>query len=467
MIFMPPRHGKSEFVSKYYPPYHLGAFPDHRILLSSYESDFAAHWGGAARNVVEAFGPELWGISVDGRSHAADDWNLKGRRGGMMTAGIGGATTGKGADLLIIDDPVKDQKAARSRAIKNDTWDWYRAVARTRLHPGGRIILIQTRWAPDDLAGMLLGDMEEGTGEEWVVLSMPAFAPEPRDESGNERPPDLLGRAPGEALWPEMFPVPDLEAIRDTVGSKWWSSLYQQEPVDVEGGLFKRGWFDIVDRAPEKIKTVRYWDMAATEEADGTDPDWTRGCRMSQDTQKPPHYYIEHFVSLRGTPKANEDLVRQTAQADGPAVRIFMEQEPASAGKSLIDHYKRNVIPKKRRFEGDHVTGDKELRATPLAAAAEAGRVHLVEGKWNLDFLDESEAFPFGAHDDMVDSASGGFAKLQTPAGNRPIGRGKSKAASSRYGIPQHLIDNQRRMRRAMRGRGGRSNPLDGLLPGQ
>ena len=177
------------------------------------------------------------------------------------------------------------------------------------------------------------------------------------------------------------------------------------------GGMFKREWFDIVDDYPADVRKVRYWDLAATNPKIGTDPDWTAGALM---TEKNGIYYIVSMRRTRTTPQGVEALIKQTAELDTRLVDIWIEQEPGSSGKHLIDHYQRYTL---RGFavRGHKTTGSKELRASPLSAAVEARNVKLVRGSWIGDFLDEADAFPYGTHDDQVDAASGAFEKISRP----------------------------------------------------
>jgi predicted phage terminase large subunit-like protein len=230
LVTVPPRHGKSLLCSHYLPAWYLGTFPDRRVILASYEADFAAGWGRKARDVLERHG-RLFGVSVRRDSSAANRWDLEGRPGGMVTAGVGGPITGRGADLLLIDDPVKNADEAMSPAVRQKAWDWYLSTAYTRLEPGGAAVLIQTRWHADDLAGRLLARAAEG-GERWEVLDLPALA----------REGDPLGRAPGEALWPARYPAAALEGIRAELGF-WFEALYQQRPAPEGGAIFRAEWF--------------------------------------------------------------------------------------------------------------------------------------------------------------------------------------------------------------------------------
>lgn len=212
LVTMPPRHGKSEFLSLYFPTWYLGVWPDRRVMLASYEASFAESWGRKSRDMMREVGCEVFGVRVRESPSAASHWEIEGREGGMSTAGVGGPLTGKGADLLIIDDPIKNAEEANSPTIREKIWDWYRSTAYTRLEPDGVVIVIQTRWHEDDLAGRVLRDADEG-GEPWRVVNMPAI-----DEAG--RP-----------LWPERFPIDKLRRIERTLSPYFWSALYQQKPI--------------------------------------------------------------------------------------------------------------------------------------------------------------------------------------------------------------------------------------------
>jgi len=398
MVFMPPRHGKSEMISKYFPAWYLGHHPDHRIILSSYEADFAASWGWKARNIIEEYGRDIFGISVASDSSARNRWDIANHDGGMNTAGAGGPITGKGAHLFLIDDPIKNSEEAHSEVKRDKLWEWYQSTAYTRLEPEGAIILIQTRWHQDDLGGRLLNEMERG-GEQWEVLNFPAIAEEN----------DILGRKIGDPLWSERYNLQSLENIRETVGQYYWYAMYQQSPYTKTGGMFERAWFEIVDTVPPG-RQVRFWDLAATEAKQGSDPDWTVGVLMVESSGS---YYIKDVVRVRKKPGDVEALIKQTAQMDGIETQIYMEQEPGSSGKGVIATYAKLLSG--YAFYGVPSTGSKMVRAQPLSAAASRGDVKVVNAVWLNAFLSELELFPNGAHDDQVDAAAGAFLQLNAP----------------------------------------------------
>ena len=395
LVFMPPRHGKSEMISKYFPAWYLGHHPNNRIILSSYEADFAASWGWKARNILEEYGGDIFGVSVASDSSARNRWDIAKHDGGMNTAGAGGPITGKGAHLFIIDDPIKNSEEAHSEVKREKLWEWYQSTAYTRLEPDGAIIIIQTRWHQDDLGGRILGEMDRG-GEQWDVLNFPAIAEED----------DVLGRKVGEPLWKDRYPLKALEQIRETVGQYYWYAMYQQSPYIKTGGLFERTWFEIVDAVPSGSQ-VRFWDLAATEAKKGSDPDWTVGVLM---VQAGDSYYVKDVVRVRKKPGDVEALIKQTAQMDGIETRIFMEQEPGSSGKGVIATYAKLLAA--HAFYGIPSSGSKTVRAQPFSAAAFRHDIKVLNAVWLNAFLSELEMFPNGAHDDICDAAAGAYSQL-------------------------------------------------------
>ena len=239
IIQEPPRHGKSSLVSHYFPAWWLGNAPNDNVLLTSYHGNFAASWGRKARDAFREHGGRVFGRKLRSDMTSSAEWGIAGASGSMRTAGVGGALTGKGADLLVVDDPIRNQADAMSPTYRDKMWDWWQATAYTRLEPSGVAIVMMTRWHMDDLAGKLIADMRQG-GEHWTVIRMPALAEE--DEHW------LFGqwswtRKAGEALWPERYPVSELEKIRRSTssgGPYWWSALYQQRPQPMGGSIFKR-----------------------------------------------------------------------------------------------------------------------------------------------------------------------------------------------------------------------------------
>lgn len=250
MIFMPPRHGKSELASRKFPARYLGIHPHRQIIAASYNSDLATDFGRDVRNLVASaeYGEVFPDVNLRYDSKAADRMNTN--HGGVyIAAGVGTATTGRGAHLGIIDDPFKDRQDADSEKQRELVWNWYRSTFFTRLMPGGAIVLIQTRWHEDDLAGRLLeqdGRIEDGG--EWDVLELPAISK-------------------GEALWPEWYGVEALERIKRTIGPREWSALYMQSPQPDEGTYFQRHWLKSWSERPKNLRIYGTSDYAVTDGA--------------------------------------------------------------------------------------------------------------------------------------------------------------------------------------------------------
>lgn len=249
IVTMPPRHGKSELCSKYFPAWFLGTFPDKRIILSSYAESLAVGFGEKARNILSEFGKKVFGISIDETSSAKNDWKIAKRNGGMFSVGVGGGVVGRGADGIIIDDPLKNHIEASSQGARDRVWNWWQTSAYTRLEPDGWVLAIHTRWHEDDFIGRLLtqddkkedGEEEVEKDEPWDVVNFPAIAEEE----------DALGRKLGEALWPERFSIDVLKRRRAKMVPYFWSAIFQQQPSPDAGEVFQRSWFRYYKKSHE------------------------------------------------------------------------------------------------------------------------------------------------------------------------------------------------------------------------
>jgi hypothetical protein len=234
LITMPPRHGKSRRAARWAPLWFLARHPERRVMIASYSADLADDHGRWIRDAINAYGDQL-GITLHSGSKAANRFDLAdtdGNRleGGLVTAGVGGGLTGKGAHLAIVDDPIKDAADAESPTMRRRLWDWWTSVLNTRIEPGGSILVIQTRWHEQDLAGRIL---EGEDASDWTILDLPAIA---------DSEDDALGRPVGRALWPTRYGKQALEKIRRAVGERVWWSLYMQKPRPLEGGVWKWPW---------------------------------------------------------------------------------------------------------------------------------------------------------------------------------------------------------------------------------
>lgn len=402
-VFMPPRHGKSEVVSKKYPAWYIGRNPDKEMIVASYAAELAYDFSRLARNTLREWGPPLWGVTLSTDSGAVGRWGVAGHRGGLVAAGVGGPVTGRGAHVAVIDDPFKNFDEASSEVIRARVWEWYRTTLYTRLAPGGAIVLVMTRWHEDDLAGRLLLEMEAG-GERWEVVNLPAVA-----EEG-----DAIGRPLGAPLWPARgFDAAWAEQTMRAVGSRNWASLYQQRPSPAEGGIFKRAWWRFYKQAPSRFDQIlTSWDMAfKDEESASTDPDFVVGgvwgrvgadCYLL-DQVRGRLSFVETVQTVRTLaykhPAAFPHLVED--KANGPAVISALRHELGA----LIA-----VNPE----------GGKVSRANAVSPWAEAGNVYLPDpstAPWVHDFIEECAAFPAGANDDQVDQMTQALIRLVGRAG--------------------------------------------------
>lgn len=388
MVFMPPRHGKSEVCSKKFPAWYLGRNPGKEIILSSYAADLAYDFSRIARDTLRERGPELWGVKVSSDSSAVGRWGIEGKRGGCVAAGVGGPITGRGAHVGIIDDPFKNAEEAASQTIRDKVWEWYRSTFRTRLAPGGAIVLVMTRWHEDDLAGRLIAEMQAG-GEQWVIIEMQAEA-----EEG-----DPLGRAIGETLWPEHgFDKAWAEATKVAVGSYFWQALYQQRPSAPEGEILKRGWWKFYKAIPADLQEViQSWDMTF-KDSDGSDfvvgGVWGR--------KGADKYLLDQVRGRMDFPTTLAAVKALTAK--WPQARAKLVEDKAN-GPAVIAMLKREIpglIPVEPQ-------GSKMARVAAVSPEIEAGNVYLPDpsiAPWVNDFIEECAAFPNGKHDDQVDQMS-------------------------------------------------------------
>jgi predicted phage terminase large subunit-like protein len=404
MIQMPPRHGKSELTSRYFPAWALLKNPNLKIILASYEGDFAAGWGRKVRDVIDEHGKELAGISVRKDSSAASRWHIAGRWGEMNTAGVGGPITGKGADILLIDDPVKDWADALSEVERKKKWNWYLSTAKTRLQKNAAQILIMTRWHEEDLAGSIEAAVKRGDEPPWEVLRLPAIAEVDEDYG-------FWKRQKGEALCPDLIPLEMLLSMKKA--ALVWAGLYQQRPAPMEGGTIKRKWFRHYEIERDATFKPTGWiklDGIRLRPMDHTrfvTTDLATSIRTMAD-------YTVHAVwclyqSFSGPWLILLDIFRE--QVEGPDILppartlcrrwkcpIWMEK--AGFQLSMIQTARRKGFPV-RELIADKDKLARAIMATPLM---EAGGFWLPESaSWLADYESELLTFPNGKHDDQVD----------------------------------------------------------------
>ncbi|MGE3465991.1 MAG: phage terminase large subunit [Pyrinomonadaceae bacterium] len=519
MIFVPPRHGKSELVTVRFAAWCLRNKPKMNIIIGSYNQKLANRFSRKIRNITahaaaigsmsSADGQSVPPAIAGGLSDDAADAVPRGKRravadadtptaasatpeavprmrriqtdaewetaegGGVRAVGVGAGITGFGADLIIIDDPVKSRAEAESQTIRDNLGHWFNDDLYTRLEPGGSIILIQTRWHEDDLAGRLLREMaEDHEAEQWEVIEFPALAepkPEPpatagglttdADNVGEEILPepkphlyytirgrcipirtignptsaaefpagpqkitggfgpntggsaetspqpkasedwrDELGRALGEPLCPQRFPLERLMQVKRKLGTYSFSALYQQRPTPAEGGFFKRHWFKIVDFAPPHLKWKRGYDLGIK-----ADPgsDFTATARVGRD--RDGNIYIDRVFRKRMEYPEQRRSILGLIHKEWDTEHLI---EASANGNAVIQDLRRERSIMNRKFRGIRVRESKTARAFTWNALAEEGRVHLVRGAWNSEFIDEACAFPTGPHDDQIDAVS-------------------------------------------------------------
>lgn len=403
MVFMPPRHGKSELVSRLLPAYYLYRYPTRNVGITSYGARLAVReLSMMARSYYRKHGGVL-----SEEASAKKQW--KNPEGGeVWAAGVGGGITGGGYDLGIIDDPIKGAEEARSETHRETNRDWYDAEFATREEPGGAQVIVQTRWHEADLSGWLL-DRESVEPENWHVVHFQAIREElpdyPDTVTVEEDP-----RDEGEPLCSERKSLEELRAYRNR-RPYYFSALYQGHPRPREGGTFGRDHFHYIDadEIPVRNKVVlRYWDRAATS-GGGNYTVGVKAARYTTDTGDERFVVVDIERGQWGT-EERERRFRQTAQRDGNSVKQWIEQEGGSSGEDAI----RATSQRNPEYsiEGDRVTGSKEDRADPLASWGATNGIYLVRAPWNDSFVRELCGFPNARHDDQVDAAAGAFNKL-------------------------------------------------------
>ncbi len=411
IITMPPRSGKSELVSRRFPAFALGRNPELQIIATSYSSDLSQRFNRDVQRVIddeqyfELFPKTKLNnsrVRTDSRGsyiRTSDLFEIVGHAGAYRSCGVGGGITGQGADILIIDDPIKDRAQAASKTIRDSIWDWYTSTAYTRLSPGGGVIVMATRWHTDDLIGRLIQRM--GEGDTFRIVNYPAIAEH-----------DELHRKAGEALHPERYPLSTLLQIKKTIGSRDWEALYQQHPVPDGGALFKLEWFrrwTATSLPPEFDHTLMSWDMTFK---DSKNSDYVVGQVWGK---KGPNFYLLDQVRGQWDFVKTKEMVRVLAQKWPRVVRKLVEDK--ANGSAVISELKSTVSG----FVPITPTESKEARASSVTPYFEAGNVFIpedTEAPWVPHYVSELLEFPAGSHDDQCFVAG---TKVATLFGDKPI----------------------------------------------
>lgn len=396
-VSMPPRHSKSETMTKKYPAWVIGNNPDFEIIIASYSMDLARDFGKIARDTYREHsknGTGIFNTVIDRDKSAGDNWGILEHRGAVVSTGVGGSATGKGAHIAIIDDPFKNREDANSRLQRDKVWAWYQSTIRTRLAPGGGIIIIQTRWHEDDLVGRIVKEMENGTGETFESIVLPAIAEEN----------DILGRKVGEPLWEERYGIDELENIKKAIGSREFSALYQQKPQVEDGGLFKRQYFKyfdikndfiIADDKNVNIKDCFYFQTIDTAMSTHKNNDFTAIATFICDREW--NLYLADLMLDRLEVPDQWNVIKQYRNKYNLR---FQAIESKSSGIGIMQQAKREGMPLKE-LKADT---DKMTRALNISVMFENGKVFFNKNLEKLLELEEQLLkFPNATHDDAVD----------------------------------------------------------------
>lgn len=412
IITTPPRHSKSMTVTETFPSYFIGKRPERRVIQVSYGDTLARKFGRANKSKIVEYGADIFDIRVSQDTSAADNWGIQGHRGGMISTGIGGAITGEGADLLLIDDPVKNREEANSEAYRNKVWDEWQNTLRTRLHPGAAVVIIITRWHEDDLVGRLLNP-EYGEVEDWLIVNLPAIAEED----------DLLGREVGQPLWPEHgFDLKWAEATEKAVGAATWASLYQQRPAAAEGSMIKRDWWRRYnvpyDRQSNTVGIIDEMGYHREFWIDEIIQSWDMSFKNSMGTDM----VVGQIWGRSGEDKFLFDQIRgrmdfpQTIAAvlkinqKWPEARLKLVEDKAN-GPAVIS----TLSSKVGGMVAVNPRDSKIARVSNVSPDIEGGNVYIPVASiapWIDAYVEELSSFPFGAKDDQVDATSQALSRL-------------------------------------------------------
>jgi predicted phage terminase large subunit-like protein len=416
IINMPPRHTKSEFASYLLPAWFLGKYPHKKVIQTSHTAELAVGFGRKVRNLVdqEVYAKIFPGVGLQADSKAAGRWATN-KQGDYFAIGVGGAVTGKGADLLIIDDPHSEQEAALAETnpeIYDKTYEWYTSGPRQRLQPGGAIVIVMTRWSKKDLTGQVIKAEAQRGGEEWEVIDFPAILP-----SGNP-------------LWPEFWSISELQALQKELPNSKWMAQYMQQPTSETSAIVKRDWWQEWDREdpPFCDFTLMSWDTAF-EKSNRADysacTTWGVFYQENPDTGKTDTNIIllNAFRDRMEFPELKRVAIEHYKEWQPDSVII----EKKASGAPLIYELRAMGIPVQ---EFTPVKGnDKISRLNAVSDLFASGRVWAPNTHWAEEVIDEVASFPSGEHDDYVDSVSlalmrfrkGGYIRTSLDEEDEPI----------------------------------------------
>jgi len=406
IINMPPRHTKSEFASYLLPAWFLGKFPDKKVIQTSHTAELAVGFGRKVRNLVDSdvYKDIFPGVALQSDSKAAGRWATN-KGGDYFAIGVGGAVTGKGADLLIIDDPHSEQEATiaeTSPEVYDKTHEWYTSGPRQRLQPGGAIVIVMTRWSKKDLTGQVLKSAAQRSGEEWEVIEFPALLPS------------------GRPLWPEFWSLKELEALKSELPNGKWMAQYMQQPTSDVSAIIKREWWKIWpdDDPPFCEFLIQSWDTAflKTERSDYSACTTWGVFYQPDDTgiNQANIILLNSFKKRMEFPELKKKAYEEYKEWDPDALII----EAKASGTPLLFELRAMGIPVQ-----DYTPSrgnDKIARLNSVADIFASGHVWVPNTHWAEELVEEVASFPSGEHDDLVDSTSqalmrfrrGGFIRL-------------------------------------------------------
>jgi predicted phage terminase large subunit-like protein len=447
-----PTHN-SELITFWNSLWRLARVPSTKIGLFGYSHDFIrTRAGKPLRDYVRDYGDKL-GISLDPTSSSAQSWNTS-EGGYVHTAGRGGSAAGKTFDLIVIDDPYKNYEEAISETVRESVWNWWTTAIWSRKQPQTSFLIVQTLWHMDDLASKIIKQSQSGEGPEWEVVKLPAIAEEN----------DILGRQPGEALWPEGIPLEELLITKQGTPPHQWSALYQQNPIPSEGNMFPMDWWQYYEVLPAQMDVmVQSWDFSFK---DAKKSDFVVGQVWGR---KGATFYLVDQIRARMSAKESIEAIRAfTGKYPQARAKLFEDKANGPALKALLNHEVGGIIPLNPK-------GNKETRAAAIQPYVQAGNVFLPSPKicpWVNDFIIELGQFPNGSNDDQVDAASQALMYL-APQGwasmNQAYGLARAED-EARHQNPQKALQDavwkamkqevrktQKEQEKNRRGSGGRS----------
>jgi predicted phage terminase large subunit-like protein len=385
IINMPPRHTKSEFASYLLPAWMVGKNPKLKIIQATHTGELAVRFGRKAKNLIdsEEYG-KIFETRLQEDSQAAGRWETA-QGGEYFAAGVGGAITGRGADLLIIDDPHSEQDAISGNAFEN-AYEWYTSGPRQRLQPGGQIVLVMTRWSKKDLTGILLDNQKKVKGDQWEVVEFPAIM-----DHGTEKKP----------VWPEYWKLSELESVKATLPVGKWNAQWMQEPTSEEGALIKREWWRKWDQEflPDVTYVIQSYDTAfLKKETADYSAITTWGIFYPEEGGKPNIILLDAIKDRFEFPDLRREALEQYKYWKPDMVIV----EQKASGTPLTHELRQMDIPV-MTFTPSR-GNDKHVRVNSCAPLFEAGLIWAPDEQYAEEVIEECASFPYGDHDDLVDS---------------------------------------------------------------